>query len=96
MAFFCRQLAEAPWPAVLAEWVQRLIPGVMAAGTHGLIRTAHAVRALDDAETPLRLEELAAAIGVLGRLLSGTTGRPPPRRLLPHRPGTRPRPPPRA
>jgi hypothetical protein len=62
MAFFCRQLAEAPWPAVLAEWVQRLIPGVMAAGTHGLIRTAHAVRALDDAETPLRLEELAAAL----------------------------------
>ena len=62
MAFFCRQLVEAPWPAILAEWVQRLLPDVMAAGTHGLIRTAHAVRALDDAETPLRLEELAAAL----------------------------------
>jgi Questin oxidase-like len=61
--FFRRQLRAAPWPAVLTAWVPRLIPGAMAHGTHGLIRTAHAVRALEAAETPLRVEELAAALG---------------------------------
>jgi Questin oxidase-like len=63
VVFFRRQLSAAPWQAVLTAWFPRLIPGVMAAGTHGLIRTAHAVRALEDAETPLRVEELATALG---------------------------------
>jgi len=63
VVFFRRQCSAAPWQAVLTEWFPRLIPGVMAAGTHGLIRTAHAVRALEDAETPLRVEELATALG---------------------------------
>jgi hypothetical protein len=63
VVFFGRQLSAAPWPAVLTAWLPRLIPGVMAHGTHGLIRTAHAVRALEAAETPLRVEELASALG---------------------------------
>src|SRR5262245_31096748 len=63
VAFFRLQLSAAPWQAVLTAWWSRLIPGVMAHGTHGLIRTAHAVRALEAAETPLRVEELAAALG---------------------------------
>jgi hypothetical protein len=61
-AFFRVQLAEAPWPAVFAQWIPRLIPAAMAAGTHGLIRTAHALRALTEAETPLRVEELGTAL----------------------------------
>jgi hypothetical protein len=61
--FFRLQLSAVPWQAVLTTWVPRLIPGAMAHGTHGLIRTAHAVRALEAAETPLRAEELAAALG---------------------------------
>jgi hypothetical protein len=56
------QLAEAPWPAVFAEWIGRLVPATPSAGTHGLIRTAHALRALEDAETPLRIEELGVAL----------------------------------
>jgi hypothetical protein len=63
VVFFGLQLSAAPWPAVLNAWFPRLIPGVIAHGTHGLIRTAHAVRALEAAETPLRVEELAAALG---------------------------------
>jgi hypothetical protein len=63
VVFFRRQLSQASWQAVLTAWFPRLISGVMAHGTHGLIRTAHAVRALDAAETPLRVEELAAALG---------------------------------
>src|SRR5262245_38551426 len=61
-AFFVTQLAEAPWPAVFARWILRLIPGLMAGGTHGLIRTAHVVRALSQTATPLRVEELASAL----------------------------------
>ena len=63
VVFFRLQLRMAPWQTVLTAWLPRLIPGAMAHGTHGLIRTAHAVRALEDAETPLRVEELAAALG---------------------------------
>ena len=61
-AFFSTQLAEAPWQTVFAQWMPRLIPGLMAGGTHGLIRTAHAVRALSEVATPLRVEELASAL----------------------------------
>src|SRR5262245_1159794 len=61
-AFFVTQLAEAPWPTVFAQWIVRLTPGLMAGGTHGLIRTAHAVRALSATATPLRVEELASAL----------------------------------
>jgi len=61
-AFFMARLAEAPWQAVFGQWMPRLIRGLMAGGTHGLIRTAHAVRALSEAATPLRIEELASAL----------------------------------
>jgi len=61
-SFFQIQLAEAPWRAVFEQWIPRLIRGLMAGGTHGLIRTAHAVRALSEAATPLRVEELASAL----------------------------------
>jgi len=61
-AFFLTQFAEAPWQTVFAQWIPRLIPGLMAGGTHGLIRTAHAIRALSEAATPVRVEELASAL----------------------------------
>src|SRR5262249_53452695 len=61
-AFFVARLAEAPWQAVFGQWIPRLIQGLMAAGTHSLIRTAHAVRALSEAATFLRVEELASAL----------------------------------
>jgi hypothetical protein len=62
--FFVRQLAEQPWQAVLSTWWPRLLPGVAASATHGVIRTAHAVRNLvehDDSE-PLLVEELGAGL----------------------------------
>src|SRR5215470_6530953 len=62
VAFFRVQLAEAQWPAVFREWIGRLLPATPSAGGHGLIRTAHALRALSDAETPLRVEELGVAL----------------------------------
>lgn len=61
-ALFGESLREAPWRAVLDQWVDRLAPGVCAAATHGIIRVGHAARGLADAETPRRLAELADAL----------------------------------
>ncbi len=60
---FENELAETSWQEVVRQWVPRLAPAVMAAATHGLIRTAHAARSLSDGETPQRKYELAQGLG---------------------------------
>jgi len=62
-AFFAAALSEAPWQDVLGTWAVRLAPGLCAAATHGPIRVAHAARAIARADTPLRRDELAVALG---------------------------------
>lgn len=62
---FERELAERPWREVLVAWWPRLVFGCSAGLTHALIRTMHAVRAIDrDANDPtdLQLGELAMAL----------------------------------
>jgi hypothetical protein len=44
--YFTQRLAEQPWRQVLATWWPRLLPGIAAGSTHGVIRVGHAVRAL--------------------------------------------------
>ena len=61
--FFGERLQEAAWQDVLTLWWPRLLPGSIAASTHGLIRTGHAVRALLEEQTEPRLRELSAALG---------------------------------
>jgi hypothetical protein len=62
-AYFTRQLAGQPWRQVLATWWQRLLPGIAAGATHGVIRTGHVVRALlAGAENRPTLDELAHAL----------------------------------
>jgi hypothetical protein len=63
IVFFDRQVEERPWKEVLAEWVPRLSPGVIAAAFHGVIRTGHAARSLDARETLARRRELAEGLG---------------------------------
>ena len=75
-AFFDRALAEAPWQAVLQTWVPHLVPGLMAAATHGLIRTGHAVRSLTAGATPQRLHELAEGLGYWAARYQRLPGRP--------------------
>jgi hypothetical protein len=59
-AYFCRELTEQPWREVLETWWPRLLPGVAAAATHGVIRVGHAVRALtQDGEDDDHRTELA-------------------------------------
>lgn len=58
--YFQKVLAEQPWRTVLNVWWPRLLPGIAAGATHGVIRVGHAVRGLiQDGESPLRLQELA-------------------------------------
>ena len=63
VAFFDRELAEATWEDVLGKWVPILGPALMAAATHGLIRTSHAIRSLSQSQTPHRTHELAEGLG---------------------------------
>ena len=60
---FDNELAEAPWQSVVRQWVPRLALAVMTAATHGLIRSAHAVRSLASGDTPQRRHELAEGLG---------------------------------
>jgi hypothetical protein len=59
VSLFRRELADRPWQEVLEIWVARLAPGLSGEATHGLIRTAHAVRAIAKVETEPRRNELA-------------------------------------
>ena len=43
---FEAELADHGWRATLVRWWPRLLPGLSASATHGVIRTAHAVRSL--------------------------------------------------
>jgi hypothetical protein len=66
-AYFRREVTGQPWRQALGTWWPRLLPGVAAAATHGVIRVGHAVRALtEDGEDAEHLTELA----------HGLTGRP--------------------
>jgi hypothetical protein len=59
-AYFRREVTEQPWRQALDTWWPRLLPGVAAAATHGVIRVGHAVRALPhDGEDAEHLAELA-------------------------------------
>ncbi|MEU7571765.1 questin oxidase family protein [Micromonospora sp. NPDC049240] len=61
---FDRELRDRPWREVLGEWWPRLLPGIAAGATHGVIRVGHAVRVLHtDGETPERRAELGQALG---------------------------------
>ena len=67
------ELGQRPWREVLNAWWPRLLPGVVAAATHGVIRVGHAVRALlADGDDPSQLgkhllEVPAAAASALSR-----------------------------
>jgi hypothetical protein len=63
LAFFARLVAAEPWRDVLRQWWPRLIPGAVAAASHGLIRTGHSVRALRERDTAARRTELGQALG---------------------------------
>jgi hypothetical protein len=56
------QMTAEPWRDVLARWWPRLLPGLAAGATHGVIRTSHAARSLAVADTAERRDELARGL----------------------------------
>jgi hypothetical protein len=63
MGFFGRAIDNEGWPDVVRTWVPRLMPGLVSALFHGVIRTSHAVRAIEVEDTRSRRAELARALG---------------------------------
>ncbi|MAJ58559.1 MAG: hypothetical protein CBC48_00665 [bacterium TMED88] len=63
VATFCDCVQESSWDQVLAEWLPELLPGLFAAAGHGLLRTAHAVRAVRKSVSPPRVREVAYGLG---------------------------------
>ncbi len=74
IAYFDRALGDRPFAAVLAIWVPRLAHDPGAFLFHGVIRTGHATRALEHADTPDRRRELARALALWA---IGVRGAPP-------------------
>ena len=62
MGYFERAIDDDGWRSVVSVWVPRFMPGLVAALFHGVIRTAHAVRALEGVDTPSRRAELSRAL----------------------------------
>ncbi len=67
IALMRREAGERAWPDLLLRWWPRLLPGLAASATHGVIRTAHAVRSLRAAgerPDPLLVDELAQGLAL--------------------------------
>ncbi|BCY13688.1 questin oxidase family protein [Actinoplanes sp. L3-i22] len=62
LVFFDREIRTGPWRDTLATWWPRLLPGIAAGATHGVIRVGHAVRSLLEQETPARVAELGQGL----------------------------------
>jgi hypothetical protein len=65
-AYLRSQARETYWRELLLRWWPRLLPGLAASATHGVIRTAHAVRSLlaaGDEPDGLLVDELAQGLG---------------------------------
>jgi len=56
---FETELSSGDWRATLSRWLPRLAPGLTAGAFHGLLRSAHAARALERRDNVVRRTELA-------------------------------------
>ncbi len=59
---FEAQLARGDWREVALPAIHGLLPGLAAAAGHGLLRTVHALRALERDDNPIRRRELARGL----------------------------------
>jgi hypothetical protein len=75
-----REAADTDWRTLLQRWWPRLLPGLAASATHGVIRTAHAVRSLRTAgpdPDPLLVDELAQGLAFWAARYQTVPGDPP-------------------
>jgi Questin oxidase-like len=67
IAYLRRQAGDLSWRDLLRRWWPRLLPGMAASATHGVIRTAHAVRSLrsaGDQADALLIDELVQGLAL--------------------------------
>jgi hypothetical protein len=76
VATFEARLDREEWRGVVAASVPALMPGVFAGAGHGWLRTAHAVRSLEDEDSPLRRRELARGLAYWSARYQSLPGRP--------------------
>jgi hypothetical protein len=78
LAFFRNELRDTPWQEMFKTWVPILTPGYFGGLTHGLIRTAYAVRAFPSDRNPseLELDELAHGLAYWAGTYSELPGDP--------------------
>jgi len=62
IGYFEGAIGEEGWSQVVGRWVPRLMPAMSTVLFHGMIRVAHAVRAIEAADSSARREELARAL----------------------------------
>jgi hypothetical protein len=62
VATYEARLEGGDWREVVATEVPVLLPGIFAAAGHGLLRTAHAIRALERRDSEIRRRELARGL----------------------------------
>lgn len=74
LAYYRSQLAERGHGALLHDWVPTLTPGASSAAAHGMLRVAHAARALDREVTVPRMEELAHGLAYWASTFSPLPG----------------------
>ena len=78
-AYLRNQAQEMSWRDLLLKWWPRLLPGLAASATHGVIRTAHAVRTLRSAggePHALIVDELAQGLGFWAARYQSMPGHP--------------------
>jgi hypothetical protein len=78
-AYLRNQAQEMSWRDLLLQWWPRLLPGLAASATHGVIRTAHAVRSLRGAGAEphaLLIDELAKGLGFWAARYQTVPGHP--------------------
>lgn len=78
-AYFEEQMREHPWREVLVTWWPRLLPGIVAGATHGVIRVSHAVRTLRARnDSPAAVTELAHGLAFWAARMKAVPGAVPP------------------
>jgi hypothetical protein len=73
---FEARLDREEWRGVVAASVPELMPGLFAGAGHGFLRTAHAVRSLENEDSPLRRRELARGLAYWSARYQRLPGRP--------------------
>jgi hypothetical protein len=76
VATYESRLESEPWAKVLGDEAGHLLPGLFAGAGHGLLRTAHAIRALEREDSPLRRRELARGLAYWAARFQLLPGKP--------------------